>query len=448
MVHGQGSRPRPGDVQTAVSQGIAYRDEYEATGDSALLDRSVRVLDIAVAAARQEATKLLYAALSELGTSLRLRVRIRSGPDRKNDLAAAVAAHEEAYLLVPRSSPHRAGMAGNLAGTLRQRWAAIGDPADLDRAVQLYREAAAAVPPGIPYVADMLTNLANGLSDRFDYRGNRSDLDEAVRAALGGVQASAADSPRLPNRLAIAAGLLLERGKLLGDRAEISKALELARRARDLTPPERPEYLGRLSTLTFALIVWYVASGDLAALDQALQLCWDGLNRARGHPPEALLMNLSAAYRLRYDVYQQPEDLRNALDVILTVLGRFVTAPTPRRASLLESAAMLHRLQADMTQDPGELAAAADALEEARTIWPSNSAGYALATGQLGQLMYHRWRDFGGDDLATLDEAVHLQETALAAMQPSGTDWARCCYVLSSTLADRGFVTGRSASVS
>jgi hypothetical protein len=175
-----------------------------------------------------------------------------------------------------------------------------------------------------------------------------------------------------------------------------------------------------------------------------VQVCRDGLKRAHGDHTSALLVNMSSACLLRYNAYEQPEDLENTLDAILSVLGRPGTVPTPERAGLLESAALLHRWQANLTQDQAGLAAAAAALEEARAILRPGSADHARVTMQLGDLMYHRWRRWNADP-ATLDSAVDLVTSALAAMQPSGTEWARACYLLSSTLADRGWLTGHTA---
>ena len=405
-----------------------------------MLDRSVEILRATAVAARSDA-EALRAALGSLGLSLRERALVNSGEASGRDLAAAVAAHEEAYRLVPRDSQHRAGSAGNLAGTLRQRWSAAGNIADLDRSLELYREAVATVRAGSAYVADAYTNLANGLSDRFDARGNRRDLDDAVTAALVGVQATPPDSRALPRRLGIAAGLLRQHGALLGNRDEVAKAVQLATRARDLTSPEHPEYPDRLNTLSAALSNWYTMSGDLAALDQAVQVGREGLSRAHGQQVGSLLVNLSSACIHRYLVYEQPDDLQEILDAILAVLADRETAPTMHRAVLLESSALLRRLLADVDQDPAVLAAATAALDEARAIVPSDSVDNRRLLLQLGDLKREQWKR--GADLATLDEAIPLMESALARMQAAGTEWAFTCYLLSTALADRGVVTGR-----
>ena len=240
-------RERPTDLGPGTRQGVALRDEYDATKNGALLDRSVEILRATAVAARY--AEALRAARGGLGLSLRERALVNTGEASSRDLAAAVAAHEEAYRLVPHDSQHRAGNAGNLAGTLRQRWSATGNIADLHRSLELYREAVATVRPGSVYVADAYTNLANGLSDQFDTRGNRRDLDDAVAAALAGVQATPPDSRALPRRLGIAAGLLGPHGTLLGNRDEVAKAVPLATRACDLMSPEH-SYIDHSSVYT------------------------------------------------------------------------------------------------------------------------------------------------------------------------------------------------------
>jgi CHAT domain-containing protein/tetratricopeptide (TPR) repeat protein len=429
------------DVLGQVVLGNGLRRQYEASGDVRLLDASVEVLEEAAAKAAGIRSPDLSAALSDLGLSLRERARRRGNP---KDLAAAVAAHEEAYRLVAPASPHKAGMAGNLAGSLRQRWELTGERADLERAVQLYREAVTRVPPGIPYAAETLTNLANGLGDWYSYTGNRADLDDAVEAAEAAVVATESDSPARPRRLANAAGVLRRRGELAGQAADLTKAVDFASEALAATPRGSAEYGDRYGTLTSVLASWYVFSGELAVLDQAVDLGRQGLERAEGEQVEPILINLAAAYRLRYDVYEQPVDLQQALTATQVVLDRFKVAATPDRAEVLQSAASLHRLAGDATGDLSHLDAAEAALDEAATIVPNHSTVVAKITAQHGQLVFRRWQL--GDPRATLDDAVRLQETALAAADRSAldrSDLARLIYQLATTVAQRGAAEGR-----
>ena len=78
MVRWRRDRDSRQDLTAAIGQGVALRDEFDATGNAASLDRSVQVLQAAAAAARGDPS-VLSAALGSLGLSLRDRARITTG---------------------------------------------------------------------------------------------------------------------------------------------------------------------------------------------------------------------------------------------------------------------------------------------------------------------------------------------------------------------------------
>lgn len=450
MVPRRRNRDSRKDLWAAVTQGEALRNEFDATGNRARLDLSIQILEATAAAARGDPSTL-SAAVGGLGLSLRERARITTGPSSVRDLAAAVAAHEEGYRLVPRDSEHWAGTAGNLAGTLRQRWQESGDIKDLDRALELYREAVKTLKPGHRYTPDAYTNLANGLRDRFDALGDRKDLDDAVTAAVGSVKLDAPGSPGLPRRLGIAAGLLRQHADFVGDRSEMKAAVELATRARDLTPVRHPGYASRLSTLSGALTNWYVMSGDLAALDQAVEAGRASFQRAAPDQEAGALVSLSAALLHRYNAYEQPEnivELAEVAEAVESVLDRQRASGTQHDAKLLEVFALLCRTMAEETFDPSapnEATALLDdataALTEARSVLRPGSPDYARVVVQLADVLYMRHRRFGAD-LTVLDEAIRLLEPVQATLRGWGTAWANASYVLSAALGNRGIITG------
>ena len=426
----------PDGVLPLVVEGNRLRRSYDATGDLDVLARSIAVLRHARDVARADSSER-SAALSDLGLSLRARAAACSAD---SDLHAAVEAHEEAYRIVPPDSPHRAGMAGNLAGTLRQRYAREGRLEDLDRAIELYTEATVTVPPDTPYIADVLSNLANGLDARFSVTGARADLDRAVEVALAGVQATHPGSPELARRLANAAGVLQRRGGEFGVHEDLSLAVRMAMRAWELTPRTSAEYASRCSLIASVLDGWYIVTGEIDVLDMAVEMAHDGLEHARGEQVAALLVNLSAAHRRRYDVYRRPDDLVRSLDAAHHVLDRFYTAPTPDRAAMLVSTAVLHVLASDIDPRTDHLGAAGVALDEAGAIHPASTPGAGLVGILRSGLLHERWRR--GVPGAGLDEAVRIAESAIQLLLPEGSHRARATYQLASLLGDRGAATG------
>jgi hypothetical protein len=71
-------RDRPTDLWSGIRQGVALRDEYDATGNAAFLDRSVEILHATAVGARSDA-EALRAALGSLGLSLRERALVNRG---------------------------------------------------------------------------------------------------------------------------------------------------------------------------------------------------------------------------------------------------------------------------------------------------------------------------------------------------------------------------------
>ena len=307
------------------------------------------------------------------------------------DLDDAIAAHQEAYELVSPSSPHRSGMAGNLAGTPRQAWDKGGDAAALDRSVTLYEEAVARLQHGSHYGPTALANLANGLSDRYWLSEDPSDLDRAVAAATAAVDAVEPGSRDMLRIVDVAAGVLRQRGELRGDVEEVRRAVAMAKAARSATDPQSSSYTSRCTTVSSTLMAISIMTGDLGALDEAVDACRAGLAVARGDQAAPLLGNLSGLLRLRYDLYSDVDDLEQAVRAVELVLERFERAPTPTRAGYLDTAAALLRDFSSGTGDLDALATAEAMTREALDISGPDTGARVRALTQLGRIRRDRW---------------------------------------------------------
>jgi hypothetical protein len=109
------------------------------------------------------------------------------------------------------------------------RFAATGDPAELDTAVALHRYVGSVT--GDDNHLLHLTNLASALMIRYGERGRLRDLDEAVRRYRAAVRATPAGLADAPLRLANLGMALLERHNRRGQRRDLDTAIKAAEQA-------------------------------------------------------------------------------------------------------------------------------------------------------------------------------------------------------------------------
>ncbi|WP_406841117.1 CHAT domain-containing protein [Streptomyces sp. AHU1] len=418
----------------AFTHGHQRRRAYETSGNPAVLREAISLLRTASATGGR-IPDLRPLALGDLGLALRAWVHLAEDAAL---LAEAIAAHEEAYATISADSPHKAGMAGNLAGTLRMQLERQGIPAlgDLDRVLSLYQEAADGAAPA--YRPTALANLANGYRTRFDVSSDRTDLDRAVHAALAALAEGVDDAP-LP--LSTAAKLLARRGRLDGSRDDAARALELAEASLAAAPVGSPHHAAICAGLAGVLMDWYVVTGELGALDRALEVCRRGFAVAGERDRAYLWLNLSAAHRFRYDVYQRRDDLTRAVEAMQHVFdGPLELMPHP--IGCLRTAAALHTLVAAEFRQPRYFASATALLNEARRRLPPEHVVQSAVIAQLGSVAYQRWELEG--DLDMLRESVRLQEQAWDSLVEfvDTPNRQRTRYMLACAVSSLGAATG------
>ncbi|MGD9525355.1 MAG: CHAT domain-containing protein [Pseudonocardia sp.] len=340
----------------------ALLDRYLDAGDPADLAAARRAYADAVAADPDD----LYL-LNDYGNCLRV-CHEAGGPGTDLDEAARVL--DRSARLVEPDDPTRATIADNRALVRGDRFAATGDPAELDAAVVLHRFAVAV--DGDDNHLLHMTNLASALMTRYDERGQLRDLDEAVRRYRTAVHATPAGSVDVPLRLANLARALLERHDRRGHRRDLDDAVGAAEQA--------------------------LRHGSPSAVDRSRQ--------------EATLAD---ALRRRHELDGNPDDLDRA------VTGyRWAAEHTPpgarSAAGWWGNLAVALQRRHELAGRPGDLDAAVDAAERALDLAAPGSTGQARVRTQLGQVLVERHRRDG--DPATLDRAIGELAQALAQTPP------------------------------
>lgn len=297
------------------------------------------------------------------------------------------------------------------------RYAELGDPADLRRARAAYEHALKVLPPGEP-TWPFLSNLGNCLRMVHEESGDSQALHRAVHIlqdALSQVRAGTGDYALVADNLALA---LRDVAAATGAPKSLQRAVDLHRAAVAAygEGPEVARYLGNLGG-----VLWerYRQSGDLADLEQATQSIEQAVAATPPRSPERArwLSNLAMVLG---DLFRADHDtglLTRAIDAGRAALG-VPGSDVTDRSRVLSSMAELLMERFDAEGDTGDLDEAVTLLRQAVADARPGSPRHALWLGNLADALLARFEAAGtGSDL---DEAV---ETAVQAMRKAAETW-------------------------
>ncbi|MEV5105533.1 CHAT domain-containing protein [Streptomyces massasporeus] len=224
-----------------------------------------------------------------------------------------------------------------------------------------------------PRKTTSVVGLAHLLTDRYLFTGLVSDLDEAIEL-IGGLLPTTPGQAQRRRLLNDLAGAHWRRFEYAGLAADLDASVQSMRAVLELTPAESNNRALYLSNLAGKLDARFVALGSRRDLDEVIALCSEALQLAGTENPDirqTALNGLGGAYRRRYQLDGDSDDVRLALESLGTALAE---------------------LDAD---DPGRPRAL------------TNLAACTLICGVLER-----------DERADLDEVVHMLRTAIAATSP------------------------------
>jgi tetratricopeptide (TPR) repeat protein len=290
------------------------------------------------------------------------------------------------------------------------RYAEIGDPADLRRARAAYERALDVLPPGEP-TWPFLSNLGNCLRMVHEESGDTQALNQAVHIlqdALSQVSARTEDYAVVADNLALA---LRDVAAATGVPGSLQRAVDLHRAAVAGygEGPELARYLGNLGG-----VLWeqYRQSGDLASLEQATQSIEQAVAATPPRSPERarwlsnLAMALGDLFRTNHDAGLLTRGIA-AGRAALSVPGFDVTD----RGRVLSSLADLLMERFDAEGDTGDLDEAVTLRRQAVAGTRPGSPRHALWLGNLADALLARFEAAGA--ASDLDEAVETAEQAV-----------------------------------
>jgi hypothetical protein len=290
------------------------------------------------------------------------------------------------------------------------RYAELGDPADLRRARAAYERALDVLPPD-QETWPFLSNLGNCLRMVYEEFGDTQALRRAVgilEDALGQVGEETEDYALVADNLALA---LRDGAAATGDPGGLRRAIDL-HRAAVAGYGDGPELARYLSNLGGGLWEQYRQSGDVASLKQATESIEQAVAATPPGSPERArhLSNLAMTFG---DLFRAGDDiglLSRAIEAGRDALG-VPGADVTDRSRILSSLADLLVERFDAEGDRGDLDEAVALLREAVANTGTESPRHALWLSNLGDALLARF-EVGGID-SDLDEAVEAAEQAV-----------------------------------
>ena len=361
--------------------GFGLIQKYGNSGNPADLDRSLVLLQAAVAAA-EPGSVALSASLDHWGCALRDRYA-RHGDRADLDLAIELA--EQAFENAPDLPGKGAFAPTNLANCLMDRYSAIGDERVLNRAIELY-EQAASIPAGREE-NQRLSGLAVGLMIRHYRTGDLTDLDAAARLfrqVLDGLPARSSDRLMALTDLGL---VLRDRYERMGDPADLDQAVDLFERVVADDPSSavlRASHLGNLALGFFTR--WHSATARPDDLEAAIRT-WEkavALTEAGSPLHNRLVANLGGALTQREEgrgKASQPGDATRAIGM-LTLVVDAAERGTPNWVAAMSNLATAFRIRSQEPSSSDDLSQAIEAYRLACTVGLDTAPGWILQLGQ------------------------------------------------------------------
>ncbi|MFI5915794.1 hypothetical protein [Dactylosporangium sp. NPDC051541] len=377
---------------------------------------------------------------------------------RPEDLAGAVAAHRRALRHQPDTARYRSQYAAvlhtryetggrrrdlrrairhadgdepqqrtNLALMLRDRFEALGDPADLHRSITLLEAVVEGTGPGDPDRARRLAALAAGLNMRFTITGDVEDLDTAVALDREAVRTARPSDPHRPSYRSNLGHALHNRFDERGDPADLEAAVAAHAEAQQRGDPLRA------GNAANALAARFDQLSDIADLDRALRVYLesvDGLPEGSIHRG-GQLSNLGGLWFDRFQRTHDLDDLQRAIAVHEASLRCTPRRHLDRSRRLVNLATALDSRH-ERTGDFADLDRAVELHRRAYAIAPAARAGHHASA--LAIALHLRFHLRGGD--GDLGECIALLRVAVDC-RADHPDRPRRLSVLASALITR-----------
>ncbi|WP_159701450.1 CHAT domain-containing protein [Arthrobacter sp. 18067] len=446
-------------------RGLSAWDEFELTGEIAVLVQAVGLLRRAVDTARGD---LLVERTGNLGLvlgrlydqtydleALRESVALlgaRSGsfvPDqREYGYACALqklAAETEDLEILDRAigrlrslSLHaatdetmRARALSALSTALQDRYEYGSDKAALAEAVDRARESVEMTPAESPRRGPHLSHLGLALRMTFESSGDIAALDDAIDASRAAVQAINDDVPSKDIEMSMLALALRFRYEALGDLEALEESFKWQRQAIAHLPPGNGRIAAHQSNLALALWTRADRTGDTATLDESIRVARKAVASTSSESSDRNLyannlgLSLMTAARTRRE--------SNELDEAIRIFQDIIRNTSTDRTLVHEVASNLSIALRQRGRDARDLLEAISAVEMANLAAPEGHIGRVRYGTLIGVL--HREAALQGTDTnSRLSASVTALRAAITDAGSDNPDRAMAQFELASSL--------------
>lgn len=279
---------------------------------------------------------------------------------RRQDLDEA--AEEGRAAFFGGSELDRAMHANNLADTLRRRYEAFGEAADLDDLIGICRGVTDSSPDDLN-VTLVLIQLGSGHLYRFELAGDFGDLEAGLeaynRASQHARRAKFADADDRRHVLGMIAsnlsGTFRNRFRCFGLAGDLDHAIKYGEEALAMTAPFSHAMANRKINLALILVDrTKLGAGDSATFARAIELLSQAAEQVAHRPTlrAKALLGIGVALNVRYEAFGEASDLERAFAVLSRGLAEAPAASNPSRAAIFNSLGLVEMARDMAGPDP------------------------------------------------------------------------------------------------
>lgn len=232
------------------------------------------------------------------------------------DLEEAIDHFQKAVKFTPPGSPRLASRLDKLALALRQRYTRTQRLIDLKEANQFYSKAISCLSKGSPLLPICLSNSGICMADLYSISGEKRYIEEAISSFEKAIDFSPPNSPDQPLYKTNLGIQLHLRYLNFGYKEDLDKSIAYIREAVQETPDNSRDLPLRLNNLGNTIIERFELSGRREDLDEAIQQYRLAVETTNEYSPylASRLFNFAFSLSTRHIAYEDPDDLRKALD--------------------------------------------------------------------------------------------------------------------------------------
>jgi tetratricopeptide (TPR) repeat protein len=314
------SCPSDGEIKTGLQRTLAaaYMEEYQRSGDTTFLERSV-ALDEEVVQNTDPESRFLAGRLDSLMVSYAERYK-RNGALK--DLDRAVQLAQE--ILDNNVSSQALSFADKLESLGRQlllRYQRLLNDADIERCIEVCEEAVKTTPANHIYRADKLNCLAMAYGTRYQEKRDFEDLERSIRLGQEAAELTPTGHPNRADRLFDLQLGYRNLWQKTGDVNHLEMSIVFGRDAVKSTPLDRPDRARQLNALGISYQIKFHHLGgsheDFHELRRLARECWQG---AFDHTPSSIEERLKGGSNL-FNLYAGIPDWTQAYETGKQVLA-------------------------------------------------------------------------------------------------------------------------------